>query len=122
MWFSLSAQTAYFLWSLALGAAAAVLYDAVRAVRCLLKAGRLHLLISDILFFVVCGVLTSLFALPFNKGSVRGFIVFGEAAGFLIFRLTIGKIFRRFYSILSTLIVRMLKKICDLLKLFFDLL
>lgn len=122
MWFSLSEQTAYFLWSIALGAGAAVLYDIVRAVRIFLKAGKLHLIISDAVFFALCGILTSLFALPFNKGDVRAFIVFGEAVGFLCYRLTIGQVSGRFYSILSKGITWILRKICDLLKKFFDLL
>jgi len=99
-----------------------VLYDLVRAARMLFKAGRLHLLIGDIFFFMFCGVLTSLFALPFNKGGVRAFIVFGEALGFLVYRLTIGRVAGRFYSILSKGITFILKKICELLKNFFDLL
>ena len=122
MWFSLSDQTAYFLWSIALGAFAAALYDLVRAARMLLRAGKLHLLLSDIIFFMLCGVLTSLFALPFNKGSVRAFIVFGEAVGFLCYYFTLGRVIGRFYSILSKGIKWILKKICDLLKTFFDLL
>lgn len=122
MWFSLSDQTAYFLRSIALGAVMAALYDIVRALRMLFKAGRVHLLVSDVLFFVVCGVFTSLFALPFNKGEVRMFIVFGEAVGFLAYHLTIGNLAGRFYSILTKGIVRFLRKICEMLKKFFDLL
>lgn len=122
MWFSLSEQTAYFLWSIALGAAAAALYDLFRAARILLKAGRAFMLVGDILFFVLCGIITSLFSLPFNKGSVRAFIVFGEAVGFLCCRLTVGTLTGRFYSILSKAIARISEKICELLKKFFDLL
>lgn len=122
MWITLEEQTVWFLWSIALGAAAALLYDLIRAVRIFLKAGRLHLLIGDVLFFVLCGIITSLFALPFNKGNVRAFILFGEAAGFLCWRLTIGTVAGRFYSILSKAVRQILKKICELLKKFFDLL
>ena len=121
MWFSLSGQTAYFLWSIALGAAAGAAYDLVCASRGLLRAGKIHTLISDILFFVLCGILTSLFALPFNKGSVRMFIVFGEAVGFFCWRATLGRFTGRFYSILSKGLVWIAKKICELLKKIFDL-
>ena len=122
MWFSLSEQTAYFLWSVVFGAGAAALYDLIRAVRMALRSGRVQLLIGDVLFFTVCGILTSLFALPFNNGSVRAFIIFGEAAGFLCWRSTIGRITRRIYSILSKLFLCIMKKICDLLKKIFDFL
>ena len=122
MWLTLSEQTAYFLWSIVLGAFIAALYDIVRAVRSLLRAGKLHAILSDVLFFVLCGIMTSLFALPFNKGSVRVFILFGELIGFLCYRLTLGQVMGRIYSIMSKGIVWLARKICELLKNFFDLL
>ena len=122
MWLTLSEQTAYFLWSIVLGAFIAALYDIVRAVRSLLRAGKLHAILSDVLFFVLCGIMTSLFALPFNKGSVRVFILFGELIGFLCYRLTLGQVMGRIYSIMSKGIVWLARKICELLKKFFDLL
>ena len=70
MWFTLSDQTAYFLWSLVLGAAAGALYDLLCALRALLKAGRLCILISDVLFFALLGAATSLFALPIFGAAV----------------------------------------------------
>lgn len=122
MWLTLSEQTAYFLWSIVLGAFIAALYDIVRAVRSLLRAGKLHAILSDVLFFVLCGIMTSLFALPFNKGSVRVFILFGELIGFLCYRLTLGQVMGRIYSIMSKGIVWLARKICELLKKIFDLL
>lgn len=111
MGISLSAQTAYFLWSLAMGAALAVLYDIVRAIRMAARAGKVHIIISDVLFFAVCGVLTSLFALPFNKGGVRGFILFGEAVGFLAYRLTAGAVMGKVYAFLARIIQSFVQKI-----------
>lgn len=122
MWFSLSDQTAYFFSSIALGAVLGVLYDLVRAVRIFFKASRRDVILSDIIFFALCGVLTSLFALPFNKGNVRAFIVFGEAVGFLCFRLTLGSVMGRFYEKAAVLIRKILRKIADFIKKLFDLL
>ena len=121
MWLTLSEQTAYFLWSIVLGAFASALYDIVRAVRSLLRAGKWHVILSDVLFFILCGIMTSLFALPFNKGSVRAFIIFGESIGFLCYHLTLGQVTGRIYSILSKGIVWIARKICEMLKKFFDL-
>lgn len=122
MWFSLSQQTVYFLASIALGAALAMLYDLIRALRMLTRCSRVHLLVSDILFFFACGVLTSLFALPFNNGDVRAFIIFGEAVGFLTYRLTLGSLFGRFYAVIARLLRRFFRKICEILKKFYDFL
>ena len=110
MGISLSAQTAYVFWSLVMGAALGVLYDIVRAVRMAVRAGKPHIIISDVLFFAVCGVLTSLFALPFNKGDVRGFILFGEAVGFLAYRLTIGAVMGKVYAFLARLFQSFVQK------------
>ena len=122
MWFSLADQTVYFLASIVLGAALAAIYDLVRAGRMFFRAGRLHILISDVLFFALCGVLTALFALPFNKGSVRAFILIGEGIGFLAFRMTVGSIFGKFYAFLTRVLRQFIRKICEFLKNFFDLL
>lgn len=111
MGISLSAQTAYFLWSLAMGAALGVLYDAVRAIRMTIRAKKAHIIVSDILFFAICGVLTALFALPFNKGDVRGFILFGEAVGFLAYRLTIGAVMGKVYAFAARLFQSFVQKI-----------
>ena len=121
MYFTLADQTVYFLWSIAFGAALAVVYDIVRAVRYLLRAGRAHIAVSDMIFFALCGVLTSLFALPFNKGGVRAFTVFGEALGFLIYRLLPGRLSGRLYSAAAVVIRRTARKICGFLKKIYDL-
>lgn len=122
MWLSLSEQTAYFLWSLVLGLALGLLYDLVRAVRMLLRARGLHIVVSDVVFFTLCGVLTALFALPFNKGDVRGFIIFGEAVGFLTYRLTLGSIMGKIYAHLATLLRKVAQKILGLIEKIFTFL
>ena len=110
MWSTLSDQTVYFLWSIALGAALGVVYDLVRAVRMVSRARGAGLVISDILFFVLCGIVTSLFALPFNKGGVRGFVMLGEAAGFLCWRLLPGSIMGKIYSHLAGILRKFSQK------------
>ena len=122
MWFSLADQTVWFLTSIAAGAALAAVYDLVRAARMLCRAGRAAVTLSDALFFALCGAATSMFALPFNKGGVRAFIVFGEALGFLAYRLTLGSIFGKFYAALAVFLRHIIRKICEILKFFYDFL
>ena len=120
MGISLSAQTAYFLWSLVLGVALGMLYDVIRAMRMVLRAGKIHVLISDIVFFTACGVITSLFSLPFNKGDVRVFILFGEAVGFLAYRITLGSVMGKVYAFFAKKIRSFVQKIRKFLQIFFD--
>lgn len=122
MGISLSAQTAYFLWSLVLGLALGALYDIVRAARMLFRAGRIHTTVSDIVFFIVCGVVTALFALPFNKGDVRGFILFGEAVGFSAYRLTLGCVMGKVYAFFAKKVRSFVQFLRKKLQLFFDFL
>ena len=46
----------------------------------------------------LCAVLTVLFAMPFNKGEVRYFVLFGEIIGFFVYRCTLGGLFVKIYS------------------------
>lgn len=120
--FTLAQQTVWFLASVAMGAVLAVAYDMVRAVRMLIRCSRAHILVSDILFFFFAGILTTLFALPFSKGDVRAFMVFGEAVGFLTYRLTLGSIFGKFYAVIARLLRQFIRKICEKLKKIYDFL
>lgn len=121
MWLSLSGQATYFLLSLVLGLAFGAAYDVLRALRVFTKAKGARSA-ADALFFVLCGVLTSLFALPLNKGGVRGFILFGEAVGFLTYRFTLGSIMGKFYSLVSVFLRNILQKVSEFLEKIFNLL
>lgn len=120
MGISLSAQAAYFLWSLVLGIALGMLYDLVRAARMFFRAGNVHTTVSDIIFFIFCGVTTALFALPFNKGDVRGFILFGEAVGFIAYRLTLGCVMGKMYAFVAKKARSFVQFLRKKLQLFFD--
>ena len=122
MGLSLSAQAAYFLRSLALGLVMGAAYDILRAVRMLFRMRRLGVNISDILFFTLCGIVTSLFALPFNKGEVRVFVIAAEAAAFLGYRLTVGSIMGKFYAWLTAILRKIIQKIHKIIEKTFRLL
>ena len=65
-------------------------------------------MISLVLCLAFCA---SLFALPFNKGDVRGFILFGEAVGFLAYRLTIGAVMGKVYAFIARILRSFVQKI-----------
>ena len=119
---SVADQTSYFLCSIVLGLILGALYDLLRAVRMLVRARGMSVIVTDVVFFTVCGVITSLFALPFNKGDVRAFIIFGEAVGFLSYRLTLGNVMGKIYSHLARILRTILQKIYKISEKFFDLL
>ena len=66
--------------------------------------------LTDVLYFVLCSVLTFLFSLPFNKGSVRYFVIFGEAVGFVLYRFTLGEVMAKVYCFLIRIVRKIFKK------------
>lgn len=122
MWLSLSDQTIYFLWSLIFGALLGLLYDIIRAVRAFAKPAFATTIIVDILFFAVCGLLTSLFSIPFNNGTVRFFIIIGEGIGFLVIHLLLCRAIQRVVGVILRILKLLLRKISESTKKFFVLL
>lgn len=130
---SMSQQLSTIIISLITGAFLGVIYDTVRFIRCALgikycnnsfkcsiktiktkEKTRLTGLkeniiihITDILFFIICGIVIAILVYYSNNGRVRWFIYFFSAIGFLIYYLTIGKIIIR----LSGVITEVLKSI-----------
>lgn len=85
-----SEQLTCFLSSLGMGFLLGVLYDVLRAIRLSFTKSKIALVIFDILYFVLFGVLTFLFILAFNKGEVRSYIIAGELMGALFYYISFG--------------------------------
>lgn len=110
MEFSLADQTIYFLYSLLFGVILSALYDVVVVIRMLSNNRALKLILLDVLYMSLCAVLTVLFAMPFNKGEVRYFVLFGEMIGFIVYRLTLGGLSKKIYSIIIRFISVVIEK------------
>ena len=110
MEFSLADQTIYFLYSLLFGVILSALYDVVVVIRMLSNNRALKLILLDVLYMSLCAVLTVLFAMPFNKGEVRYFVLFGEVIGFIVYRLTLGGLSKKIYSIIIRVISVIIEK------------
>lgn len=110
MGFSLADQTIYFLFSLLFGVFLSAIYDVVRISRFLGFSKLWHIILTDILYFMICSFLTFLVSLPFNKGDVRSFFVFGEAVGFLVYRLTLGEYMTKIYRFNISVLRKFFKK------------
>ena len=113
---TLSDQTVYFLASIVFGAALSALYGLVRLIRIAYEKKPAVTVVSDILFFAAAGVLTSLFALPFNKGEVRGFIILGEGIGFLTVHFTLGAVFSKISRAVIMTLGKFTRKIFKIVK------
>lgn len=106
-------QTRLFLLALGLGFLLGVVYDLFRIVRMAFTMRRVGVFLQDILFFLTCAAATFLFLLAVNQGEIRGFIIAGEALGFLIYYFSFGMLavrvsgflirtIRRFFHLIFT--------------------
>lgn len=115
MEFSLATQTVYFLYSILFGIILSAVYDVVRVIRFMGFTKLWQIILSDVVYFFVCAVLTFLFSLPFNNGSVRYFVLFGEAVGFILYRFTLGEVMAKVYCFLIRIIRKIFKKSLEIL-------
>lgn len=85
-------ETMLFFQSLILGAGLSLLYDVLRIIPQRNPAIRpVAVSLEDIVYFLVCGMVTFGFILKDNSGQVRGYIVVGEVIGWIICHMTVGE-------------------------------
>ncbi len=85
-----SQQLTIFLCSLGAGFLLGVLYDVMRALRLSFTTSKAAVIIFDIVYFLLCGVLSFLFILSLNKGEVRFYIIAGEIIGWGFYYISLG--------------------------------
>ena len=99
MGISVSQQTMTFLQSLLLGAALGMLYDVFRILRLLIPSGKVISFVEDIVYFLLCGVISFAFLIAVNNGIIRAYLLAGELLGAVLYYFTLGKfIYRIFLS------------------------
>ncbi len=93
-----SNQVATFLWSLLLGVAMCMVYDILRALHKVSVKGFFEVLLSDLLFWCLWALITFSFLVLRCKGEVRGYVLFGQAVGFVAARLTVSRVVFPFFT------------------------
>lgn len=88
-------QLTAFFYAVGFGFCLGLLYDLFRAVRRLFSDGKRAFFVSDVLFAFCAAFFTFLFALAVHGGSVRGYVLFGEGLGFLVYCFTAGALVAR---------------------------
>jgi spore cortex biosynthesis protein YabQ len=86
----LAEQTLHFLQSILLGAVFGLLYDAFRITRIAVKTPRGVVFAEDVLFFMVCAILSFFFLMSTLDGQLRLFLFVGIGLGALLYSLTLG--------------------------------
>ncbi len=107
----LARQTQIFLGACLLGGFLGVIYDFFRISRLAFHLPRVVILLEDILFFSICGVITFLYLAETNDGRVRYFIMLGLLLGATLYYFTLGVVVMR----VSTVIISFVSKTLRLL-------
>ena len=86
-----TSQITIFLFSMLLGAFLSLFFDGFRIMNAVLKVNLKRIFFEDVIYFVLSAIITFTYILVMNSGEIRVYIVLGEAIGWLIYRVTIGK-------------------------------
>lgn len=116
MRFSLADQTIYFLCSILFGLVISALYDVFKLLRLLGFTKLWQMVLWDVLYFLLTAFMTVMFALPFNRGAVRYFVIFGEALGFFTYRFTLGSLTTPVFVFLIRVFRKIFKKSLEILR------
>lgn len=100
-----------FVYSLILGGLLCFSYDFIRAIR---KSGFNYFIavfFTDIIFWIISAFVTFIFLISRTNGEIRGYVIFGELVGFILFRITISKFIFYFFTVIFKLIIKCHSKI-----------
>ncbi len=84
-------QITTFVLSLLLGCIFCLSYDILRALRKVCLNSFIAVNICDILYWIIYAFVTFIFLIARTNGEIRGFVLFGELIGFVLFRVSISK-------------------------------
>ncbi len=85
-----SRQLTIFLCAIGVGFLLGVLYDVIRAIRLSFTESKAAIVIFDVIYFFLLGILSFLFILAANKGEVRFYIILGQVIGWLFYYFSFG--------------------------------
>lgn len=106
--FSVNEELRLFGLSCLFGAAFGVIYDIFRTARLLLPHNGLLVAAEDIVFLMMYAVFLTSFAAAAARGELRFYYIIGNAAGFILYILTLGSI-----------VIRTMEKVFSALKTIF---
>lgn len=87
-------QTITFLWSFAVGVIIALLYIVMEVTRELSPPNQAGLMIEDLFFTGIAAAINFFFALSQTQGYIRWYVLFAQAAAFVIVYFTLGRLLK----------------------------
>lgn len=109
-------QSTAFLLSFLPGLCLGALYEALRFIKLCFNFGKAGTIVTDILFMLCSSVSLFLFSLAFLLGFVRIYVIVGCFAGFLFFKLTVGRLLSKIYCPVISFFKKKTRKIRNKIK------
>lgn len=117
-----SLQILSFFRSLVLGILLCVFYDIIKSFRLTFNFSTIAIFLQDIIYSVIAAFATFLFLLSVTNGEMRGYVIVGILAGFILSRVTLSRILCKFLKIIYGGIKRLFGAVSKGFYLSFDLL
>lgn len=111
-------QSAAFLYSLLPGVLIGVIYGLFKLLRTVFNFSNVMTFAADVAFMIISAVLIYLYILAFLSGYVRLYLLPGILAGFLAYRLTLGKLLCKVYRPFFVLLKRVFSAVSKKIKIF----
>lgn len=109
-------QSAAFLYSLILGVGFGIVYAPFKMFRLAFCSKKSSVVAVDVLFMILVSIIIYYFSLVFIMGYVRIYVFAGCLLGFLIYRLTLGRLFSHIYVPVIKFLKKVTNKIVQKLK------
>lgn len=103
---SIAEQTRLFFLSCGAGFLLGILYEFFRLLRMMFSVKRRGTFIFDLTYCLMSTFLTFVFILTVNRGAVRWYILFGVAAGWIIYYFALGGVAVKFSRFITGCIKR----------------
>jgi spore cortex biosynthesis protein YabQ len=87
---SMAEQTEVFIYSLGLGFLLGVFYDVFRTIRLAISSAKKIIFVQDVLYVLVCAIVSFLFFMVVNNGNIRAYAMLGELLGWIIYYFSFG--------------------------------
>ncbi len=115
MQLTIASQSLSFLISCLLGVALGALYDVFRISRIALPTPTAVIWVEDVLYFLICAVLTFMYMLTVAEGQVRFFILIGELIGASLYYFTVGRLVNAMSELNVNAVKRLLRSVSQLI-------
>lgn len=114
MYMALAPSTLLFFYAILFGMIIGACYDIFRIIRVAHTPGKTGILIEDLLFALICTIVTVIFLQCFTDGAFRFFVLIGELMGFILYQLTIGIVIIRIATKIIAIVQKIIAMICKI--------